>query len=66
LDGDNLLEPSFLRDRCGKCFSNGFFFDRSPDDYKESEKLPGELAASIESIAEEAMTIYKKQKHLFC
>ena len=30
-------------------------------DYKESERLPGELATSIESIAEEALTIYKSK-----
>ena len=29
-------------------------------DYKESEKLPGELAISIETIADECMIIYKK------
>ena len=42
-------------------FSWVFLLTGVLSDYKESERLPGELAASIESIAEEALTIYKNK-----
>ncbi len=42
-------------------FLMGFLLSGVLSDYKESEKLPGELATSIDSIAEEALTIYKNK-----
>ena len=40
-------------------FLMGFLLSGILTDYKESERLPGELATSIESIVEEAVTIYR-------
>jgi hypothetical protein len=40
----------------------GFLLTGVLTDYKESGRLPGELAASIESITEEALAIYKSKK----
>jgi hypothetical protein len=40
-------------------FLMGFLLSGILTDYKESERLPGELTTSIESIVEEALTIYK-------
>jgi hypothetical protein len=40
-------------------FLMGFLLSGILTDYKESERLPGELATSIEAIVEEARTIYK-------
>jgi predicted membrane chloride channel (bestrophin family) len=42
-------------------FLMGFLLSGILTDYKESERLPGELTTSIESIVEEATTIYKSK-----
>jgi hypothetical protein len=43
-------------------FLLGFLISGVLSDYKESERLPGELAASIETIIDEASMIYKAKK----
>jgi len=43
----------------------GFLLTGVLTDYKESERLPGELAASIESITEENLGNLQEQK-CFC
>lgn len=43
-------------------FLFGFLISGVLADYKESEKLPGDLAASLESIADEGWIIYKNTK----
>ena len=43
-------------------FLIGFLITGVLSDYKESEKLPGELATSIETIADEAQIIYMNKK----
>ena len=55
------LNPLFSGIVAANVFLMGFLLTGVLSDYKESEKLPGELAASIESIAEEALTIYKNK-----
>jgi len=55
------LNPLFSGIVAANVFLMGFLLTGVLTDYKESERLPGELAASIESIAEEALTIYKNK-----
>jgi hypothetical protein len=55
------LNPLFSGIVAANVFLMGFLLTGGLTDYKESERLPGELAASIESIAEEALTIYKNK-----
>ncbi len=43
-------------------FLIGFLLSGVLSDFKEAEKLPGELAASIEAIADEAQIIYMNKK----
>ncbi|MDI9348351.1 MAG: hypothetical protein QM538_07600 [Methylacidiphilales bacterium] len=43
-------------------FLIGFLISGTLVDYKESEKLPGDLATSIESMADEGVIIYKNKK----
>ncbi len=43
-------------------FLFGFLISGVLADYKESEKLPGDLAASLESLADEGWIIYKNTK----
>jgi hypothetical protein len=45
-------------------FLIGFLITGVLTDYKESEKLPGELATSIETIADEAQIIYMNKKSM--
>ena len=40
----------------------GFLLSGVLADYKESERLPGELAASLEAMADEAATVYEFKK----
>jgi hypothetical protein len=42
-------------------FLLGFLLAGTLADYKESERLPGEIAASLDSIADEALTIHAEQ-----
>lgn len=62
--GFEVLEVSpFMSGLIGaNIFLLGFLISSVLIDYKESEKLPGELAASLMSIFEEVATIYKTQK----
>lgn len=43
-------------------FLIGFLISGTLVDYKESEKLPGELSSSLETMADEAIIIYKQKK----
>ncbi|MBP6889892.1 MAG: hypothetical protein KBC19_04945 [Candidatus Moranbacteria bacterium] len=43
-------------------FLIGFLISGTLVDYKESEKLPSDLSASLETMADEAMIIYKNKK----
>lgn len=43
-------------------FLLGFLISGTLTDYKESEKLPGEMAASIETLADECQILYESKK----
>ncbi len=43
-------------------FLIGFLISGTLVDYKESEKLPGELSSSLETLADEAIIIYQQKK----
>lgn len=43
-------------------FLIGFLISGTLVDYKESEKLPGDLSASLEAMADEGLIIYKNKK----
>lgn len=43
-------------------FLIGFLISGTLVDYKESEKLPGDLSASLESMADEAVILYQSKK----
>jgi hypothetical protein len=43
-------------------FLIGFLISGTLVDYKESEKLPGDLSASMETLADEGLIIYKNKK----
>lgn len=45
-------------------FLIGFLISGTLVDYKESEKLPSDLSASLETMADEAMIIYQNKKSL--
>lgn len=45
-------------------FLIGFLISGVLSDYKESEKLPGDLAVSLEALADEGLIIYKNKKSL--
>ena len=55
------LNPLFSGIVAANVFLMGFLLSGVLGDYKESERLPGELATSIDSIVEEALTIYKSK-----
>lgn len=56
------LSPLFTALISANIFLVGFLITGVLSDYKESEKLPGELAASIETIADEFIIIAKTKK----
>jgi len=56
------LNPLFSGIVAANVFLMGFLLSGILADYKESERLPGELAASIETMADEAATIYEFKK----
>jgi hypothetical protein len=58
------LNPLFSGIVAANVFLMGFLLSGVLNDYKESERLPGELAASLESIAEEALMISQNKKSL--
>lgn len=45
-------------------FLIGFLISGTLVDYKESEKLPGDLSASLEAMADEGLIIYKNKKSI--
>jgi hypothetical protein len=53
------LNPLFSGIVAANVFVMGFLLSGVLADYKESERLPGELAASIETIAEEMVAIHR-------
>ncbi len=55
----NALFTSFV---AANVFLLGFLMAGVLTDFKESEKLPGELSVSLESIADEAHSLYKTKK----
>ena len=56
------LNPLFSGIVAANVFLMGFLLSGVLADYKESERLPGELAASIETIADEAAMVYESKK----
>jgi hypothetical protein len=56
------LNPLFAGIVTANIFLLGFLLAGVLTDYKESEKLPGELASSIEAIADECMILYRSTK----
>jgi predicted membrane chloride channel (bestrophin family) len=56
------LNPLFSGIVAANVFLMGFLLSGVLADYKESERLPGELAASIETMADEAATLYECKK----
>jgi hypothetical protein len=56
------LSPLFNSIIAANVFLLGFLLSGTLSDYKESERLPGELAASIETISDEAVITYKNKK----
>ncbi|MCX9082083.1 MAG: hypothetical protein OIN83_07785 [Candidatus Methanoperedens sp.] len=56
------LNPLFTGIVTANIFLLGFLIAGVLSDYKESEKLPGELATSIETIVDECLIIYKSKK----
>jgi hypothetical protein len=55
------LNPLFSGIVAANVFLMGFLLSGVLNDYKESERFPGELVTSIESIVEEAVTIVSWQ-----
>ncbi len=55
------LNPLFSGIVAANVFLMGFLLTGVLSDYKESERLPGEMVASMESIAEEVLMIYKSK-----
>src|SRR5512136_566841 len=53
------INPLFSGIVAANVFLMGFLLSGVLGDYKESERLPGELAASVEAIAEEMRAIHK-------
>jgi len=60
------LNPLFSGIVAANVFLMGFLLTGVLTDYKESERLPGELAASIESITEETLATYKSKNASVC
>ena len=56
------LNPLFTGIVTANIFLLGFLIAGVLADYKESEKLPGDLATSIETIMDECLIIYKNKK----
>lgn len=56
------LSPLFAAIVSGNIFILGFLLNSTLADYKEAEKLPGEIASSLESIYDECEIIYRKSR----
>lgn len=57
------LNPLFSGIVAGNVFLMSFLLSGVLSDYKESEKLPGELAASLEALSDEVQILTKSGKH---
>src|SRR5688572_1927870 len=53
------LNPLYTGLVAANVFLLGFLLAGTLADYKESEKLPGDLAASLETIADECQILYR-------
>jgi hypothetical protein len=56
------LSPLYTGVVAATVFLLGFLLAGTLADYKESEKLPGDLAASVETIADECMILYQDKR----
>ena len=56
------LNPLFSGIVAANVFLMSFLLSGVLTDYKESERLPGELATSLEAVADEAFVIYSSKK----
>lgn len=56
------LNPLFSGIVAANVFLMGFLLSGVLGDYKESERLPGEIAASLEALFDEAMTAHERSK----
>ena len=56
------LNPLFSGIVAANVFLMGFLLSGVLADYKESERLPGELAASIETITDEVETLWETKR----
>jgi hypothetical protein len=56
------LNPLFSGIVAANVFLMSFLLSGVLTDYKESERLPGELAASLEAIADEVSVLYSSKK----
>ncbi len=56
------LNPLFSGIVAANVFLMGFLLSGVLADYKESERLPGEIAASLETIADEAAAVHESKK----
>jgi hypothetical protein len=57
------LSPLFSGIVAANVFLMGFLLSGVLSDYKESERMPGELAASLELFSDEAVSIYERTKN---
>jgi branched-subunit amino acid transport protein AzlD len=58
------LSPLYTGLVAGTIFLLGFLLAGTLADYKESEKLPGDLAASLEGICDECLILYEDKRPL--
>jgi hypothetical protein len=56
------LSPLYTGLVAGTIFLLGFLLAGTLADYKESEKMPGDLAASLESICDECLILYEDKR----
>lgn len=56
------LNPLYTGLLAGNVFLLGFLLAGTLSDYKESEKLPGDLAGSVETIADECLILYRDKR----
>jgi uncharacterized membrane protein YkvA (DUF1232 family) len=56
------LSPLYTGVVAATVFLLGFLLAGTLSDYKESEKLPGDLAASMETIADECLILYRDKR----
>ena len=59
---DAALNPLYTGLVAGTIFLLGFLLAGTLADYKESEKMPGDLAASLETISDECLILYEDKQ----